>query len=282
VTKGIIFNADDFGRSGDENLAIVKTLSQGVVRSATVMANMPAAGAIHKVHGDLPDVGVGVHLNLTEGRPVLSPNLAPSLVNASGTFWSKKQLFWRSCLGLIRQAEIVAELRAQILRVMEWVVEVTHVDSHQNIIIFPFILPAALEVLDSLGIIRIRTQNSYLIARSLRKGISRNLRPTIGLDGLLRPAWCVIKEYRGKEVERRWFRSTDSLLLGAPGYKDKYLSAEQILPWWEQVLPCLPDAILEVPTHPGFSPAEVAVLTDPRMTRLLEAFNVQVFSFAKI
>jgi predicted glycoside hydrolase/deacetylase ChbG (UPF0249 family) len=165
---------------------------------------------------------------------------------------------------------------------MEWVAEVTHVDSHQNIIIFPFILPAALEVLDSLGIKRIRTQNSYLIARSFRKGISRNLRPTIGLGGLLRPAWCVIKEYRGKEVERRWFRSTDSLLLGAPGYKDNYLSAEQILPWWEQVLPCLPDAILEVPTHPGFSPAEMAVLTDPRMSRLLEAFNVQVFSFANI
>jgi hypothetical protein len=280
--RRLIFNADDFGRSDDENLAIIKTLSQGVVRSTTVTANMPAVGAIHKVHSDLPDVGVGVHLNLTEGRPVLSPNLVPSLVNPSGTFWSKRQLLWRSCLGLIRQAEVVAELSAQILRVMEWVGEVTHVDSHQNIIIFPCILPAALEALDSLGIQRIRTQNSYSIPRTLRKEISRNTRPTIGLDGLLRPAWCVIKEYRGKEVERRSFRSTDSLLLGAPGYKDDSLSVEHILLWWEQVLPCLPYAILEVPTHPGFSPAEVAVLTDPRMTRLLEAFNVQVFSFVNI
>ena len=282
MMKRLVFNADDFGRSDDENLAIVKTLSQGVVRSTTVTANMPAVGAIHKVHSDLPDVGVGVHLNFTEGRPVLSPNLVPSLVNYSGTFWSKRQLLWRSCLGLIQQAEVVAELRAQILRVMEWVGEVTHVDSHQNIIIFPCILPAALEVLDSLGIKRIRTQNSYLIPRSFRKEISRKTRPTIGLDGLLRPAWCAIKEYRGRQIERRGFRSTDSLLLGAPGYKDDSLSLKQILPWWERVLPCLPDAILEVPTHPGFSPVEVAVLTDPRMARLLEAFNVQVFSFANI
>ena len=282
MMKKLVFNADDFGRSDDENFAIVKTLSQGVVRSTTVMANMPAAAAIHKVHSDLPDVGIGVHLNLTEGRPVLSPCLAPSIVNPSGTFWSKRQLLWRSCLGLIRRAEIAAELRAQILRVMEWVGEVTHVDFHQNIIIFPFILPAALEALDSRGIQRIRTQNSYSFPRTLRNEISRNTRPTIGLNGLLRPAWGVIKEYRGKEVKRRRFRSTNSLLLGAPGYKEDSLPVEQVLFWWERVLPCLPDAILEVPIHPGFSPAEVAVLTDPRMRQLLEAFNVEVFSFANI
>jgi len=165
---------------------------------------------------------------------------------------------------------------------MEWVGEVTHVDSHQNTVIFPRILPAALEALDSLGIPRIRTQNSYSIPRTFLKGISRNSRPKLGLDALLRPAWCFVKEYRGKGVERRGFRSTDSLLLGTPGYKDDSLSVEQMLFWWEQVLPHLPDAAFEVPVHPGFSPAEVAVLTDPRMMRLLESLNVQVLNFADI
>jgi len=280
--KCIIFNADDFGRSERENWAIVQTIANGPVRSTTVMANMPFASAIRSTSAQFPLLGVGVHLNLTEGRPVLSPHLIPSLVDRNGVFWRKRQLLMRCCLGSINKSEVITELRAQILRVMEWVGEITHVDTHQDILIFPCVMPAILEVLDSLKIQKIRTENIFRIPRSLAKEVYGNTHAAIISDRLFRPLWSVIKKYRGNKLHNCGLHGTNYILMGAPGYGNAPVMLDVILLWWKYVLPQLPDATFEVAVHPGLSPAEVAVLTDPRMTRLLKIFGVRVLNFSDV
>ena len=86
MAKYLIINADDLGLSVATNLAIRRAFREGVVTSASLMANMPALDhAIeHVIHGS-PHLGVGVHLCLTSGRPVLAGQV-PLLVDEEGCF----------------------------------------------------------------------------------------------------------------------------------------------------------------------------------------------------
>jgi hypothetical protein len=278
----LIFNADDYGRSDAENLVIAQTLQAGLVRSTTVMANMPAAAAIRDVQTSMPSVGIGVHLNLTEGRPVLKPGVIPSIVNRDGFFLSKAELFARCSLGLVSRTDVEAELRAQVDRVMEWTGPVSHADSHQNVIVLPCILPAIISLLHSLGVNRVRTERVFdaggLTQATAGNGESRQA-SSRWLRGSL---WAWIKEYRGTQLCDSGLRGTEYLLLGAPGYKDDATPRHGILRWWERVLPQLPDSSFEVPTHPGFSPGEAGVLADTSMIELVRRSGIVVASFADI
>ena len=276
-----IFNADDFGRSHQENIAIRRAMSQGIVRSTTVMANLPAAEEIGQVVNQVCNISVGVHLNLTEGRPLLEPGLIPTLVSRDGTFHSKKRLACMSCLGLIRRQEITAELLAQIRRVRAWVGSITHVDSHQNVIPLPVVLPALIDILATEGIQRFRTESEYAFPKT-GMGAAADAYTGAALRNLLRAGWSGLKELRAKSIQGRGYRSADLLLLGAPGYGKQLLSVEQVLSDWEQALPSLPNALFEVPLHPGFSPTEEQTFADPRMKHLLERFGVQVLSYADV
>lgn len=74
--KRLIINADDFGLAGSVNLAVVRGFREGVLTSATLMVNGAAyAEAVEAARAN-PGLGVGVHLNILRGRPVLPPGLS--------------------------------------------------------------------------------------------------------------------------------------------------------------------------------------------------------------
>ncbi|MGA2094374.1 MAG: ChbG/HpnK family deacetylase, partial [Sedimentisphaerales bacterium] len=66
----LIINADDFGLCRGVNKGIAEAHATGVLTSATLMANMPAAEEAVEIAHKLSNLGVGVHLNLTEGKPL--------------------------------------------------------------------------------------------------------------------------------------------------------------------------------------------------------------------
>ena len=70
MEKRIVINADDFGLCEGVNKGIVEAHSKGVLTSATIMVNMPAAEQAVDLAKNLPNLGVGVHLNLTNGKPL--------------------------------------------------------------------------------------------------------------------------------------------------------------------------------------------------------------------
>ncbi|MCB0141884.1 MAG: ChbG/HpnK family deacetylase [Caldilineaceae bacterium] len=65
----LIINADDFGLCHAFNAAIFRTLTQGVVPSATVM--MPCPWALHAMHllQERPELDFGVHLTSRCQKP---------------------------------------------------------------------------------------------------------------------------------------------------------------------------------------------------------------------
>lgn len=70
MIKKLIINADDFGMCEGNSLGILLAHEEGLVSSTTVMMNMPyALWALDKAKA-YPNLGIGVHLTLTAGKPL--------------------------------------------------------------------------------------------------------------------------------------------------------------------------------------------------------------------
>src|SRR2546430_15579124 len=73
--RRLIVNADDFGLSAGVNRGVLEAHETGVVSSVSVLVNAPgwtdAAQRLRDLSSpSFPELGVGLHLNLTTGRPV--------------------------------------------------------------------------------------------------------------------------------------------------------------------------------------------------------------------
>jgi len=124
----LIVNADDLGRTRGINTGIFEAHRRGIVSSATLMvayaAAEEAAGAL-SVH---PALGVGLHVALTGGRPVLPADWIPSLVDSSGRLPRG-----RDGLDSVDPAEVLAEVRAQVDRFRRLTGRLpTHIDGHHH------------------------------------------------------------------------------------------------------------------------------------------------------
>lgn len=128
-----VINADDFGRSSTANEAISQSFERGLITSATIMANMPSfseAGAMARANG-LQD-RIGVHLNLTEGRPITDPiRRCPRLCSADGQMLHRSGTSLRLAADETRAVEI--ELSAQIEAVLAAGITPSHFDSHHHV-----------------------------------------------------------------------------------------------------------------------------------------------------
>jgi predicted glycoside hydrolase/deacetylase ChbG (UPF0249 family) len=125
--KRLIVNADDLGRSPGVDRGIRRAHRDGIVTSATLMANAPGAEHAATLARDTPKLDVGVHLVLTFARPLIDPAQLRSLVRADGSFGRPSELLVRD----IDRDEALREYRAQFARARELLGrEPTHIDSH--------------------------------------------------------------------------------------------------------------------------------------------------------
>ena len=104
--KRMIVNADDFGFSEAVNHGILKAMQEEIVTSTSIMANMPGFAHAVQLYHEHPDMAVGVHLNLTCYRPLLSTH--QTLVTETGYFHKQDDVAGYS------ESEMYEELKAQI------------------------------------------------------------------------------------------------------------------------------------------------------------------------
>ena len=124
----IIFNGDDFGYSRGVNIAMIDCYEKGVMKSCSLMVNMPGAEEAAKMMKEHPGLSVGIHLTLTVGKPI-TPNLR-TLIKENGNF--NKGMLMES--GHVDQEEIRTELRAQMNRYIELTGHLpAHINSHHGI-----------------------------------------------------------------------------------------------------------------------------------------------------
>jgi predicted glycoside hydrolase/deacetylase ChbG (UPF0249 family) len=63
--KYLIVNADDFGASSGINRGILEAHRKGILTSTSLMVNMPAAAEAMVLSREVPDLGIGLHVNFT-------------------------------------------------------------------------------------------------------------------------------------------------------------------------------------------------------------------------
>ena len=71
--KKFILNADDFGMSEAYNRAVLEGYESGILKSTSLTANGEAfEEACEKIIPACPDLGVGIHLNIIEGKALFN------------------------------------------------------------------------------------------------------------------------------------------------------------------------------------------------------------------
>lgn len=149
----IIFNADDFGMTEGINYGIIACHDDGVVNSTTLMINMPYTTMAAQMAKTRPLLGVGLHLNLTCGRPLLEK--ARSFVDKNGDFLRPDAYPIN-----VDPDELYDEWDAQIQAFKELFGHLpTHLDSHHHVHLRPEMVAVTLKLAEKYHLpIRQRTR----------------------------------------------------------------------------------------------------------------------------
>jgi predicted glycoside hydrolase/deacetylase ChbG (UPF0249 family) len=227
----IVINADDFGMSDDTVAATIECFERGALTSATIMVNMPATGAAIDFARTHPEFSFGVHLTYCgdgDGveRPVREPDQVAALVDDRGRFLPTTAVRVKALLGRVPADQIERETKAQIERLRDSGVPLSHVDSHSHLHkIGPF-REALSRVLPHYGIRRVRNVQSIYLRAQL-------LNVTYWFGG----AW------RRRVMEA--FDTTDHHYMPSTGLDTG---------WAEPLLARLPETgTAEIGVHPGFA-----------------------------
>lgn len=144
----LIINADDFGLTPGCNAGIIRAMTQGIVSDTTLMVNTAyTADAVTRLknHGISR---VGLHLNLTFGKPLLPAAAVPSLVDGSGFFRRGVEY----AVPLMDPAEAQRELSAQVETFLATGLGLTHLDSHHHVHSYPKIFAIVMDLAGKLDV----------------------------------------------------------------------------------------------------------------------------------
>ena len=130
----IFINADDFGLNPLVNSAIIELFNRNLINSTTLMSNMPSfEEAVELAYKSHITKRIGIHLNLDEGYLLTSNNLITSLFgkeNHNNSKDNRRRLF---NISKDEKDLIYKEFAAQIERVKESGINITHIDTHHHI-----------------------------------------------------------------------------------------------------------------------------------------------------
>jgi hopanoid biosynthesis associated protein HpnK len=242
----LIVNADDFGLTSGVNRAILELHGAGVLTSATLMARSTASAEAIAMARATPSLGVGCHIVLVDGDPVLPKCKLPTLVDQrTGHFHPTLGVFLqRLFTGRISVAEIEIETAAQLSLLQGEGLALTHIDTHKHIHMLPAVLKPILRAAANRGIRRIRNPFEPAWSRNATPRAPRLRRIQVHLLCRFRPTFDRIVATAG-------FATTDGAIgVLATGMLDAAAIGS--------LLREMPRGTWELVTHPGFSDSDLA------------------------
>jgi hopanoid biosynthesis associated protein HpnK len=256
MQRFVIINADDFGLCRAVNTAVEEACRKGVLTSATLMANMPDASEAVEIAKRTPELGVGVHLNLTEGGPISNDKSVDCIRNASGEFaYSASKLAFKSLANKAIRKAIKTELAAQIQWVVDKKIRPTHFDSHKHVHAFPTIFSIVCELAMQFGIGAIRWT-----FEPAKIGLGFPPSPS---DGKKRARILRMMARINRRQDSKFLKNNMLLGIAHTGKIDhNFLRAVTLN---------LLGPLVEVMTHPGYTDG-----LDPAKTRLVEQRKLEL------
>src|SRR3954463_2179271 len=154
----LIINADDFGLTRGVNRAIIEAHHSGIVTSATLMANSAAGDQAVASVKTSPSLGIGCHVMLVDGAPLLPPDSVRSLLDGTGSRFITgiSGFAYRALNGKLRPDEISSEALAQMRKIQSTGIKLTHFDTHKHTHMFPQVLRPLLRAAKEAGIPAVR------------------------------------------------------------------------------------------------------------------------------
>jgi predicted glycoside hydrolase/deacetylase ChbG (UPF0249 family) len=237
-----------------------------------------------------PQLGIGVHLNLTEGEPVSPALRIPSLVDRTGRLYLNPGRLLRAIMGRqINLTDVESELRQQITKIFCAGISPTHLDGHKHVHVLPGVSDIVIRLAQEFSIPGIRcpcevTPNRLTL---LRRGNSRT---------------AVVKQYLVGRVVSGFARSFEEklaqagLLFPAHFYglsQTGFLHTQSI----RHILGRLSDGVSELMCHPGYldndlvragtrllsqREVELWALTAPIVRKLVADRGIQLISYRQL
>ena len=166
----MIINADDFGLSQSVNRAIVKAFENALISDTTMMANGVAFDeAVRLANENGFTDNVGVHFNITEGKPLTdSIKECPSFCE-NGVFHGRINRL--KPLSKAEKTAVYKELSAQVRKIKSTGLAIDHADSHHHIHTALFIAPIVLDICKENGIDKIRLHRNIGSIPAYKKAI---------------------------------------------------------------------------------------------------------------
>lgn len=289
--KRLIVNADDFGLTEGVNRAIIDGHREGILTSTTLMANGMAFDSAVAAGLATPTLGVGVHLNLTQGRPVSPASRVPSIVTSGGFFYPGPGILARRIL--TRQVElhdVETELRSQIEKIASAGIHITHVDSHKHIYLLPPIFTLVVKLAREYGIDCVRSPHEPAASALGPLQSGRRGWTLMAKQYLLGRALSTLAGWQAKKLAKAGLCRPERFYgLSQTGFLNV-----QIL---EQILRALPEGTSELMCHPGYvdreleatrtrlrgqRETELEALTSPGIRRLVDMLGIELISYCKL
>lgn len=133
------------------NAGIIAAVESGALRSVSLMANTRAFDdAVRFARTAVPEIGVGLHFNLTHARPLTA---ARTLVNpTTGEFLGRTQLVRAAVAGTIDTRDVELECQAQLDRLRDSGLRPTHIDGHHHVHVLPKVRDAVARCAAAAGV----------------------------------------------------------------------------------------------------------------------------------
>lgn len=257
----LIINADDFGLTLGVNRAIVELHRAEVLTSATLMATGAAfEDAVAIAHAN-PSLGVGCHIVLTDGDPVSPPNSISSLLGEDGKSFRPSLLDFMQALlrGAVREEEIEREAFAQVEKLQQAGIAVTHLDTHKHTHLFPAVARPLLRVAQRCSIGAVR--NPFEPAWSSR----------LAPNAFVRRLQFHILSIFGKRSFESLPQLRDGRVLTPEGTIGVSATGQLDKASLHKILHAMPKGTWELVCHPGYNDEALsAIATRLRATREIE------------
>lgn len=254
TARYLIVNADDCGLSAGINQGILEVHQRGIVTSTTAMVNMPdAADGIKLLQQQAPNIGIGLHFNITHGKPV-AENVR-SLTREDGTFYGVQE-FYNGAKDRYDPDELRREHYAQFDRFLELAGRAPdHLDSHHGA---TYAHPVSFAVM-----LKLAAEHNLPLRRADRF--------------LENPAIAAVL---AEQPQPRW------PIFSYGGFFGETAQVETLL----RDLPNLPEGVSEMICHPGYAhdvveaykeprENELRALTDPRVSKMLQSEQIELVTF---
>jgi chitin disaccharide deacetylase len=286
--KNLIVNADDLGWTEGINRGIAEAHRNGLVTSTSLLVNGRAFASALEVACANPELGVGVHLNLSDGPATAKRKEVQALVNEAGDLeGGPEKLLLRIARRKLPLEEVEKEWNAQIQKVRDSGIAPTHLDGHKHVQMLPGLFEIALRLAKKHGIRAIRVSNEESRLRSaLSSGGKQRTRVVLRQGVQARGLKLLTRDAR--EMADHAGLATSDFFCGIA--QTGQMTREGV----QRLLENLPEGTTELVCHPGYADeelrgtrtrlqesreTELQILTDVRIRKVVATQGIRLISY---